>query len=326
MMLTRRSVSAAALALPLAGPALAQGVAAFPSRPVRLIVPFAPGGSTDIVARILAPGMQEALGGRSVVTENRAGAGGAIGVEALVSSPPDGHAAIVATLSNGVLAAGLMKNPRLDPRTAFLPVSLVATLPMVLTVGNAVPARTLPEFIGLMRAQPGGTNYGSAGPGSLNHLGSHLLNMRTGTRSEHVPYRGSGPAFADLIAGNIQWLIEGIAAQAPFVSAGQVRALAVLSRERSPLLPDVPTAVEQGVDFEIINFMGVFTAAGTPAPIVARLEAAVRSAIAQEATAARLREAGTDPVGSTSEEFRRFWEAQLALWLPVVEASGVTLG
>ena len=326
MTVSRRSFSAAALVLPVANTSLAQTAAAFPNRPVRLIVPFAPGGSTDIVARILAPGMQEAFNGRSVVAENRAGAAGALGVEALVSSPPDGHAALIATLSNGVLAAGLMKNPRLDPRAAFLPVSLVATLPMVLTVGNQVPAQTLPEFIELMRAHPGETNYGSAGPGSLNHLGSYLLNMRTGTRSEHVPYRGSGPAFADLIAGHLQWLIEGISAQAPFVTTGQVRALAVLSRERSPLLPDVPTAVEQGVDFEIINFMGIFTVAGTPTALVSRLEAAIRSAVGNEATAKRLREAGTDPVGSTSEEFKRFWEAQLAQWLPVVAASGVSVG
>jgi tripartite-type tricarboxylate transporter receptor subunit TctC len=324
-MLTRRAFAAATLALPAARTALAQGTADYPSRPVRLIIPFAPGGSTDIVARILAAGMQEAFGGRPVVAENRGGASGALGAEALVSSPADGHAILIATISNGVLLAGFSKNPRLDPRKTFAPVSLVATLPMVLTVNNDVPARTLPELIELMRARPNGLNYGSAGPGSLNHLGSALLNTRTGTQSVHVPYRGSGPVFADLISGNIHWFIEGIPAQTPFVNSGQVRALAVLAPERNTLLPNVPTAREQGVDFDIINFMGIFTAAGTPAPLIAQQEAAIRQAVANPVTASRLKEAGTDPAGSTTAEFKTFWEAQLAQWLPVAEASGVRI-
>lgn len=325
MTITRRTLSAAALGLAAASPALAQGGTDFPSRPVRLIIPFAPGGSTDIVARIVAPGMQDVFGGRPVVAENRAGAAGLLGTEALVSSPPDGHAILIATISNGVLAAGFTRNPRLDPRNAFLPVSLVATLPMVLTVNNALPVRSLPELIAYMRARPGGTNYGSAGPGSLNHLGGHLLNVRTDTQAVHVPYRGSGPVFADLIAGSIQWFIEGISAQAPFVNGGQVRALATLAPERNALLPNVPTAREQGVEFDIVNFMGIFTGAGTPASVVAQLEAALRATVAKEATKARLREAGTDPAGSTTAEFRSFWEAQLAQWLPVAEASGIRI-
>lgn len=149
--------------------------------------------------------------------------------------------------------------------------------------------------------------------------------MRTGTRSEHVPYRGPGPVSADLIAGHIHWFIEGFSAQMPFVNSGQIRALAVLSRECNSLLPNVPTAFEQGVNFEIINFMGIFTAAGTPAPIVARQATAIRQAVANPAIAARLRDAGIDPVGSTAAEFKTFWEAQLAQWLPVIEASGVRI-
>jgi tripartite-type tricarboxylate transporter receptor subunit TctC len=313
-------------ALP-AGPALGQAAADFPRQPIRLIVPFAPGGATDIVARILAPGMQEALGGRiTVVVENRGGAAGLIGAEAAATAPPDGHTIILFTITNAVLMVGLARNARIDPRRDFEPVSLVATLPMVLTVGNHVPARSLPELIALMRERAGRMTYGSAGPGSINHLGAHLLTTRTGTQAVHVPYRGSGLVFADMIAGNVDMLIEGIPSQAPYVRNGQLRGIAVLAAERSPLLPEVPTAIEQGLDdFRIMNFMGIYAPAGTPPAVVARLEQAVRGAVRDETVARRLREAGTEPSGSTAAEFRAFWQAQLALWLPVVEASGVRI-
>ena len=323
---TRRGLGAlgAFATFGLARPATAQ--ADFPRQNVRLVVPFAPGGATDIIARIMAPAMQEALGGRPVIVDNRGGAAGMIGAEAVVNAPADGHTITLFTITNAVLNAGLINNPRLDPRTAFVPVSLVATLPMVLTVGNHVPARSLQDFVALMKDRPGRTTYGSAGAGSINHLGAHLFNLRSGTRSEHIPYRGAGLVYADLIAGNVDWLVEGIASQAQHVRAGSIRALAVLARERSPLMPDVPTAIEQGfADFEIMNIMGVFAATGTPAPIIARLEAAVRAAVATPATARGLRDAGATPAGTTAAEFQRFWEQHLALWLPVVEASGVRI-
>jgi tripartite-type tricarboxylate transporter receptor subunit TctC len=323
MNITRRTLGGLAVA-GLAAPALAQ--ATFPSQTVRIIVPFAPGGATDVVGRILAPGMQEALGGRTVLIENRGGAAGIIGAEALLGAPRDGHAVALFTITNAVLNAGLIRDPRLDPRTAFTPVSLVATLPMVLTVGKHVRANTLQEFVGVMKEAPGRLTYGSAGAGSINHLGAHLFNLRSETQAVHVPYRGAGLVYADLIAGNVDWLVEGISSQAPHVRSGNVRALAVLARERNPALPDVPTAIEQGFpDFEIMNIMGVFAASGTPAPAIARLEGAIRTAVAKPELAQRLREAGAEPAGSTTAEFQRFWEQQLALWLPVVEASGVRL-
>ncbi|MBU8545688.1 MULTISPECIES: Bug family tripartite tricarboxylate transporter substrate binding protein [Roseomonadaceae] len=323
MNITRRTLGGLAAA-GLAAPALAQ--TAFPSQTVRIIVPFAPGGATDIVGRILAPGMQEVFGGRTVLVENRGGAAGIIGAEALLAAPRDGHAVALFTITNAVLNAGLIRDPRLDPRTAFTPVSLVATLPMVLTVGKHVRANTLQEFVGVMKEAPGRLTYGSAGAGSINHLGAHLFNLRSETQAVHVPYRGAGLVYADLIGGNVDWLVEGIASQAPHVRSGNVRALAVLARERNPALPDVPTAIEQGFsDFEIMNIMGVFAASGTPAPAIARLEGAIRTAVAKPDLARRLREAGAEPAGSTTAEFQRFWEQQLALWLPVVEASGVRL-
>lgn len=323
----RRPLLAAAVAAPLYPQAArSQDASDFPRQPVRLIVPFAPGGATDIVARILAPGMQQALGGRPVVVENRGGAAGLIGAEAVAAAPPDGHTIIIFTITNAVLMVGLQPNARVDPRRDFQPVSLVATLPMVLTVGKHVPAQNLQELIALMRSRPGRMTYGSAGTGSINHLGGHLLNQRTGTQAVHVPYRGSGPVFADMIAGNVDMLIEGIPSQAPYVRNDQLRAIAVLAPERSPLLPEVPTAIEQGLPgFQIINFMGIYAPAATPPAVIARLEQAVRAAVRDEAVARRLRETGSEPAGTTAAEFRAFWQAQLDLWLPVVEASGVRL-
>lgn len=323
MNITRRALAGLAGA-GLAMPARAQ--TEFPSQTIRIIVPFAPGGATDVVGRILAPGMQEVFDGRTVLIENRGGAAGIIGAEALLGAPRDGHTVALFTITNAVLNAGLIRDPRLDPRTAFTPVSLVATLPMVLTVGKHVRANSLQEFVGVMKEAPGRLTYGSAGAGSINHLGAHLFNLRSETQAVHVPYRGAGLVYADLIAGNVDWLVEGIASQAPHVHSGNVRALAVLARERNPALADVPTAIEQGFDgFEIMNFMGVFAASGTPTPAIARLESAIRTAIAKPDLARRLREAGAEPASSTTAEFQRFWEQQLALWLPVVEASGVRL-
>ncbi|MEY4793544.1 MAG: hypothetical protein RL724_480 [Pseudomonadota bacterium] len=319
-MMKRRDVMLGAL---LAAPALsvrAQGA------PIRMVIPFAPGGATDVIGRILAPGMQEALGGAPVVVENRGGAAGILGAEAVLGAPADGQTITLFTITNAVLNAGMVKNPRQDPRNGFAPVSQVISMPMLLTVGKHVPAQNLQEFIALMRARPGRLTYGSSGTGGINHLGSHLLNMRTNTTAEHVPYRGAGLVFADMMAGNVDFLTEGIASQQQHVRAGSIRALAVLSRERSPLLPDVPTAIEQGLpDFEIMNFMGIFVHKATPPAQIARLEAATRAAVANPAIAQRLREAGTDPVGSSAADFNTFWQAQLALWLPVVEASGVKL-
>jgi tripartite-type tricarboxylate transporter receptor subunit TctC len=319
-MMKRRDVMLGAL---LAAPALsvrAQGA------PIRMVIPFAPGGATDVIGRILAPGMQEALGGAPVVVENRGGAAGILGAEAVLGAPADGQTITLFTITNAVLNAGMVKNPRQDPRNGFAPVSQVISMPMLLTVGKHVPAQNLQEFIALMRARPGRLTYGSSGTGGINHLGSHLLNIRTNTEAVHVPYRGAGLVFADMMAGNVDFLTEGIASQQQHVRAGSIRAIAVLSRERSPLLPDVPTAIEQGLpDFEIMNFMGIFVHKATPPAQIARLEAATRAAVANPAIAQRLREAGTDPVGSSAADFNTFWQAQLALWLPVVEASGVKL-
>ncbi|WP_426959368.1 Bug family tripartite tricarboxylate transporter substrate binding protein [Muricoccus radiodurans] len=322
---SRRGLLAGAATL-AAGPARAQAPADASRQPIRLIVTAAAGGSTDVVARIVAPGMSEALGGRSVVVENRGGGGGVIGAEAVANAAPDGSTLGFFTVTAGVLNALLHKNLRFETQRAFAPVSLVITMPMLLTVGNHVPARNLQEFVAWMKTRPGRTTYGSSGPGSINHLGAVMLCNRSGTQAEHIPFRGAGPVFASMMAGDTDFLIEGIASQAPFVQQGSIRAIAVTSPERSPLLPDVPTVIEQGIPgFEILNWMGVFAPVATPAPIIQRLEAATQAAVRDPSGSRRLRETGVEPAGSGAAELRQFWEGQFRLWGPIAAESGVTL-
>ncbi len=315
--LARRSLLAASLA-GRASPALAQPA----GQPLRLLVPFAPGGSTDVAARIIAPALAEALR-RPVVVENRGGGGGLVGAEAVAGAPPDGLTMAFFTISAAVLNALLNPNLRLDIRRAFAPVSLVGTMPMLLVSGPHVPARSLGELLDLLRREPGRHTYGSAGPGSINHLSGHLLAMRAGAEAVHVPYRGAGLVIPDLIAGNVDFLIEGIASLHPHVKAGALRGLAVTSTSRSTLLPEVPTAIEAGLpDFEILNWFGTFLPAATPAPVVQAISAGIAAAVRTPGVRERLLENGIEPVGSTPAELERFWDGQFALWRPVVQASG----
>lgn len=310
----RRALLAGAAALP----AIAQAQGA----PLRMVVPFAPGGATDIAARLVVPALAEALA-RPVVIENRGGGGTLIGAEAVATAAPDGNTLGFFTITTAALAPALHRNLRFDIRRGFAPVSLVGTMPMLLVVGPHVPARSLGEFLALLRDSPRALTYGSAGPGSINHLSAHLLAMRAGGRAEHIPYRGAALVVPDLIAGNVDFLVEGIASLHPHVRAGALRGLAVTGEARSPLLPDVPTAMEGGLaDFRILNWFACFAPAGTAtAPLAAGLQRAVRS----EAVAARLVENGIDPAGSDAAALERFWDAEIALWRPVVQAAGVSL-
>jgi tripartite-type tricarboxylate transporter receptor subunit TctC len=313
--LSRRAL----LATSLASPALAQ------SAPVRMIVPFAPGGATDVAARLVAPAFSESLG-RPVIVENRGGGGSLIGAEAAAAAPPDGSAIGFFTVTTAVLAPALQRSPRLDIRRAFAPVSLVGTMPMLLVCGPHVPVRTFQEFLALLRTSPKPPTYGSAGPGSINHLSAHLLAMRAGGRAEHIPYRGAGPVIPDMIAGNVDFLIEGFASLHNYARSGALRGLAVLADTRHPSLPEVPTAIEAGMpDFRILNWFGTYAPAATPAPVLARLEAAMRSAVAEPSVAQKLRDNGIDPAGSTAAALERFWDSEIALWVPVVRDAGVVL-
>ncbi|HYI82152.1 MAG TPA: tripartite tricarboxylate transporter substrate-binding protein, partial [Acetobacteraceae bacterium] len=225
---------AAALCAAGAGPAAAQesGGGPWPSRPIRMVVPFAPGGSADVVARITAQGLQEALG-QTLVVENRGGSGGVIGSEAVLSAPPDGGTIAFHTLSSAVLNAGLYRNLSFDVRRAFAPVALIGTLPNVVMVNPKLPTRTLAELLALMKQRPGRITYASSGAGTITHLSAHLLASMAGAEATHVPYRGSGPAFADLLAGTVDMMVDTMASVIPAIRGGQVRALAVTTTTRS---------------------------------------------------------------------------------------------
>jgi tripartite-type tricarboxylate transporter receptor subunit TctC len=325
---SRRRVLSSLLCAPiLLPPARAQdaGAAAFPNRPLRMVVPFAPGGSADIVARITAQGMSEALG-QPVAVDNRGGGGGVIGSEAVIAALADGYTLAFHTASSAVLNAGLYRNLPFDMRRAFAPVSLVGLIPNVVVVSPRLPAATLRELVELLRREPGRRTYASSGPGTITHLSGHMLADMAGGAMVHVPYRGSGPANADLMAGRIDVMVDTLSSTIPFVRAGQMRALAVSSRERSAALPDVPTAAEAGLPgYESYNWHAVFVAAGTPAAVIARLERAARAAVASPATNRRLVEAGVEPRGTTAAELEAFWDAQMKVWIPIVRSSGATV-
>jgi len=313
----RRAVLFAPL---LPWPALAQG--AWPVRSVRMVVPFAAGGSADVVARLIAVGLQEQLG-QPVVVENRGGSGGVIGSEAALTAPSDGYTVVFHTLSSAVINAALYPKLAFDMRASFVPVALLGTLPNVVMVTQKLPARTLPELLALMRTAPGRITYASSGAGTITHLSAHMLAMMAGAQATHVPYRGSGPAFADLLAGNVDMMVDTISTTIAPIKAGQVRGLAVTSATRAAALPDLPTVEEAGLPGYVTeNWHGIFATAGTPAPVIARLEAASQAAVASQR--ARLLDAGLAPRTETGATFGAFWDAELTRWLPIVRSSGAT--
>jgi tripartite-type tricarboxylate transporter receptor subunit TctC len=317
--ISRRATLAAAALLP-AGRVRAQSD--FPNRPIRLVVPAAPGGSADIVARLLAQGMQE-RSPQPVVVENRAGAGGIIASEYVAGAGQDGHTLGFWTLSAAVLNQALQPNMRLDIRRSFSGVSLIGVLPQLIVVNPRVPARSLGELVELMRSRPGRITYASSGPGTILHLGGHMLSMRAGAAAEHVPYRGAGPALQDVLAGNVDFMVEGFPSLLPHIRSGQLRALALAAPQRSSTLPDLLTTDEAGLPgFHISNWHAVFAPSTTPPALVQRQQDLVRAGMAVPAVRSRMVETGLDLVGSSAAELESFWDEQFRLWVPVVQASG----
>src|SRR6266851_3108678 len=243
---------------------------AYPSKPLRLILPFPPGGGTDILGRIVSERLAANLG-QPVVIENRGGAGGNVGAEAAARSAPDGYT-IVLVAPSLAISPSLYSKLNYDPVKDFAPVSLVAQVPNVMITHPSVPAQTLAEFITLARSKPGGMNFGTGGSGTSNHLAGELFNLAAGVKLVHVPYKGVNLAMNGALAGEVQLAFIGIPVPAPHIKAGRLRALAVLARERSPILPEVPTAEEAGLPkFDVTTWYGILVPAGTPRPIVLRL-------------------------------------------------------
>jgi tripartite-type tricarboxylate transporter receptor subunit TctC len=309
----------ALLLLALALPAWAQET--YPSRPVRFILPFPPGGPTDILGRLISERLTAQLG-QPVVTENRGGAGGNVGAEAAAKSAPDGYT-IVLVAPSLAISPTLYAKLNYDPVKDLAPISLVATVPNVVVTQTA-HAATLRDFIAAAKAKPGGMNFGSGGSGTSNHLAGELFNILTGAKLTHVPYKGVNLAMQDVIAGRIDFVVIGVPAAAPHVKSGKLRALAVIAPQRLPALPEVPTVAEAGLPgFEVTTWYGVLAPAGTPRLIIARLNAELVKAMHSPEMKERLAGIGTDPVTSTPEEFAAYIQAEIGKWGDVIRRANL---
>ena len=306
--------------LACAGSAFAQ---AWPARPIKLIVPYPPGGSADILARAIGQKLADGIG-QSVVIDNRPGAGTAIGAEAAARSAPDGYTIMLGTVSSHAINPALNPGLKYDPVKDFAPVSLVASIPFALLVHPSLPARSVQELIALAKTKPGSLNFSSAGTGTSNHLAGELFKSMTGTYMVHIPYKGSAPALADLLSGQVNLMFDLVLTAQPHVKSGAARALAVTGLERSTALPGVPTAAESGVPgYEVSAWFGFFAPAGTPAAIVTALNAQTVKAMRLPDLRERLASQGADALTSTPEQFAAYVKDELNKWTRVVKASGM---
>jgi len=299
----------------------------YPSKPIRMIVSFAVGGPTDIVARVIGAKISESLG-QQVIVDNRPGAGGNLGADVVAKSPPDGYTLLMATVSTHAINPGLYKKMPYDPVKDFEPIAQVGVTPALLGVHKAVPANNVKELVALIRANPGKYSYGSSGMGSILHLcGESFKMLAGGLDLEHVPYRGSGPMMNDLAAGQIPIAFDGTPTILPQVQAGTVRLLASGTSTRPRAAPDVPTMQEEGFKgFECYTWNAIFAPAKTPKPIVMQLNAAINAALEDKTVFSRLQDIGIDPTpGSTPEKLGAFVKAELAKWAPIIKASGAEI-
>jgi tripartite-type tricarboxylate transporter receptor subunit TctC len=301
--MNRREAALLLAAGVLAGPAAR--AESYPAHTIRIVNPFPPGSPVDVVARPLAQKLQELLG-QAVVVENKAGAGGTVGAEMVARAPADGYTLLVTSASTHVIAPVLRKSMPYDALKDFVPLALVAHGPTAIVVHPSLPVHTLAEFVQYARAHPGKVAYASSGPGTILHLNGELFAAKTGTELLHVPYKGAVPASTDLLAGQVQAMFDSITNAAPQVKAGKLRALAVLTPQRSPLMPDVPTAQEQGFQgLEFPAWIGVFAPAGTPRDVVARLEDALKTLMAQPDLREHFVQAGLIPASIQGADFAR---------------------
>jgi tripartite-type tricarboxylate transporter receptor subunit TctC len=326
---TRSSRNTLLAVLCLAGAGLAAtspaAAQAYPDRPIRVVVPFAAGGASDVVARAIAPKLTDKLG-QSVVVENRTGAGGSLGVTQVVRAPADGYTLLLGSSSEIAQYPNVVANPPYDAQRDFTPIALVATVPLVLTVVDRLPVKSVQELLDHARRNPGKLNYGSAGPGSSTHLAVLLLTSMTGTTMTHVPYRGSAPAVADLIAGNLDLGILTMSAVLPHAGGGKLRPIAVSTMRRAAALPDLPTIHESGVaGYNTGLWTGLMGPANLPPAIVARLHGAVAEALASPDMREILVRQGAEQSGGTPEQFAADIRRDLAVWRDLVQKTGIRI-
>ena len=320
--LTLRHLALAALLLAGAAAAHAQ---TFPTKPVKIIIGFPAGGPLDAHARLLADELSRRLG-QPVIIDYKAGAGGTVGAEFVAKSEADGHTLLMANTGTMVINPAIYTKIPYQTLRDFAPVARTAQQPLALVVNPAVPAQNVGELIRLAKSKPGQLNYGSAGNGGISHLVPEMFKQATGTFIVHIPYRGSAPAFTDLMAGQVQMMAESIPQAAQYVKAGKLRALAVTSRERNPALPDTPTLIEAGLKgFEVVGFYGVLAPAATPRPALERLSAAFKATLESAEIRQRMVAQGADPAFLDHEAFRSFLAAEMPRWAQAVKDSGAKL-
>ncbi|MEY3671586.1 MAG: hypothetical protein RI904_1243 [Pseudomonadota bacterium] len=297
----------------------------FPNKPIKFIVPYAAGGATDTTARLVSKELTAILG-QPVIVENKAGAGGNIGTDYVAKSPPDGYTMLLAYTGPMAINPSLYDSLPFKPQQDFAPVTLLAQAPQILGVHPSIPATTVDELVAYAKANPTALFFGSSGNGGADHLAGELFKMRTGAQITHVPYKGGAPALADLVAGRTQLQFMTIPASIGHIQAGRIRPLAILAKERYPLFPDVPTISEAGVkNYDVNNWYGVVVAAGTPEPIVNKLNNALIKALRSNEVQTRFSGLGLVPVSNTPKEFQNFIAAESARWAEIIRVSGASL-
>lgn len=297
------------------------GAQSFPTQPITLLIPYPPGGSADMLARPMLATLQKELG-QSVVLDYKAGAGGTIATGLLARAKPDGYTVLMVLAAHAINASLYSKLPY-DTRKDFAPVSMLATLPLLLAAPLATPANTVPELIAYGRAHPDKLTFASAGNGNTSHLAGEMFKTATGVKMLHIPYKGSGPAVVAMLGGEVSMMFDSISTSQVQVRAGKLKAIAVTGDKRSPLLPDVPTVKESGVPSFVVNgWYGILAPAGTPPDVVAKLSQALNKAVRDPKVAAQLTESGYEVVGTTPEAFGSHIDAELIRWKDAVQASG----
>ena len=303
-------------------PTLAQS---FPDRPVTLVIPFAAGGSTDVVGRIIAQKMSDELG-QQVIVQNVGGAGGSLGAANVARAEPDGYTILMATVATHALNPLILKTKPYDAEKDFAPISLLVLVPNVLVVNPELPVKTVQELVALLKANPDQYSYASSGNGTPLHLSGELFKSMAGVTLQHVPYKGSGPALNDVIGNQVPIMFDNLPSSSGHITAGTLRALAVTTAERAPSFPDVPTMAESGVPgYETYTWNALFAPAGTPPEIVARLNTAANNAMKDPTVMERMKEFSATIVGSTPEELATHVKAELAKWTPVVKDANVSM-
>ncbi len=315
---------AAVTLMPSCVPAQSPSAGGYPVKTVRVVVSYAPGGATDIVARLVAQKLTESMG-RSFIIDNVTGAGGVIGDSTVARAAPDGYTLLGTSSTFAINPAVVAKLP-FDPIKGFAPIALVARAPFMLVVHPSVPAKSVKELVALARANPGKLDYASAGHGTAVHLAVELFNSMAGVKMMHIPYKGSGLALIDLLSGQVQLTFANVLSSRAHVQAGRLRALAVSSAKRSAVLPELPTVSESGVPgYDTASWYGYLAPAGTPQPIVQRLNAEIINSIKSPDMSERLATDGAEPVGSTPEEFGQYLASEITRWRRVVKVAGVRL-